>query len=344
MIPQKYIPKFLSKNNKVKQKKALTKSRKLYKKGIYYERPKIKSFKSKKSPHILKAQKIYNIKSLKPNKELEKKTKCSITGLKKIVKKGQGAYYSSGSRPSQTGHSWGVARLGSAITGGKASKIDYHILKKFCSNNSMALKLAIKSVPKVKDKIQLGGKALEPSRNTNGEIIFKNYPDFKPNLSPREILENGSFGGTYFRPIYSSVVKKKLKNQHIDFKKYGLFKNINIKTHVISEECNPTINKYKVKAGTSLKDWESSDWIKPVDPYGWFQWYVRFYYGRRCDDDKRQISRWIKYAGDKKGRWKNRLVNMCKDKKKKFDDYSVSPVIRQGLQQWAYVITKKDLK
>ena len=86
MIPQKYIPKFLSKNNKVKQKKALTKSRKLYKKGIYYERPKIKSFKSKKSPHILKAQKIYNIKSLKPNKELEKKTKCSITGLKKILR------------------------------------------------------------------------------------------------------------------------------------------------------------------------------------------------------------------------------------------------------------------
>ena len=79
------LVKLLSKNNKVKQKKALTKSRKLYKKGIYYERPKIKSFKSKKSPHVLKAQKIYNIKSLKPNKELEKKTKCSLTGLKKIV-------------------------------------------------------------------------------------------------------------------------------------------------------------------------------------------------------------------------------------------------------------------
>ena len=62
--------------------------------------------------------------------------------MKKIIKKGQGAYYSSGSRPNQTSHSWGIARLASAITGGKSSQIDFHILEKYCKSNSKALKLA----------------------------------------------------------------------------------------------------------------------------------------------------------------------------------------------------------
>ena len=54
----------------------------------------------------------------------QKKTGCSIEALKKIVNKGEGAYYSSGSRPNQTSHSWGYARLASAITGGKAAAVD----------------------------------------------------------------------------------------------------------------------------------------------------------------------------------------------------------------------------
>ena len=70
---------------------------------------------------------------------------CSIQGLRQIVKKGQGAYYSSGSRPNQTAHSWGRARLASAITGGKSSQIDYHILKKSCKKGSKALRLADRS-------------------------------------------------------------------------------------------------------------------------------------------------------------------------------------------------------
>ena len=64
--------------------------------------------------------------------------------FKTIVKKGQGAYYSSGSRPNQTAHSWG-ARLASAVTGGKSSQIDYHILEKYCKKNSKALRLAKRS-------------------------------------------------------------------------------------------------------------------------------------------------------------------------------------------------------
>ena len=142
MYPKKYIPKNLSKKDKSKQKKMLNRSKRLYKRGKYYEREKVKSFKSKKSGHVKNAEKIYNIKSVKASKELSEKTGCSIEGLKQIIKKGQGAYYSSGSRPNQTAHSWGIARLASAITGGKSSQIDYHILKKYCKSNSKALRLA----------------------------------------------------------------------------------------------------------------------------------------------------------------------------------------------------------
>lgn len=70
---------------------------------------------------------------------------CSKDALNAIVKKGQGAYFSSGSRPNQTGHSWGIARLASAITGGKAAAVDYNILEKGCNKNSKALKMAKKS-------------------------------------------------------------------------------------------------------------------------------------------------------------------------------------------------------
>ena len=152
MYPKKYVPKNLSKKDKKKQKIMLKLSQKLYNKKKYYIREKVKSFKSKKSQHIIKAEKVYNIKKIIPNKELSKKTGCSITGLRKIVKKGQGAYYSSGSRPNQTAHSWGRARLASAITGAKSSQIDYHILKKHCKKNSKALRLADRS--KYKNKIR----------------------------------------------------------------------------------------------------------------------------------------------------------------------------------------------
>ena len=152
MYPKKYVPKNLSKKDKSKQKKMLKRSKRLYKRGQYYEREKIKSFKSKKSPHVKKAEKIYKIDSVKASKELSDKTGCSVAGLKQIVKKGQGAYYSSGSRPNQTAHSWGRARLASAVTGGKSSQIDYHILEKYCKKNSKALRLAKNS--KFKNKIK----------------------------------------------------------------------------------------------------------------------------------------------------------------------------------------------
>ena len=140
--PKKYIPKSITKKDKIKQKKEIEKSKREYKKGKFYTRKKLGSFKTKLSPHVKKAYKIYNLDKIKINKSLSKKTGCSIKSLKKIVNKGKGAYYSSGSRPNQTAESWGIARLSSSITGGKSSAIDYNILKEGCKKNSKALKLA----------------------------------------------------------------------------------------------------------------------------------------------------------------------------------------------------------
>ena len=143
-VPIRYLPKRLSRKDKKKQSRMLKKSRRDYKKGKYYTRKKIKSYDSKESQHIINAKKIYKVENMSIP-ELAKKTSCKPSALSKIVKKGQGAYFSSGSRPNQTAHSWGMARLASSITGGKAAAVDYNILEKGCSKNSKALKLAKKS-------------------------------------------------------------------------------------------------------------------------------------------------------------------------------------------------------
>lgn len=158
-VPKRYVPKSLSKKDKIRAKKELNLSRKMYKKGKYYTRKKVKSFKSKTSNHIINARQIYGLHNIVPSTELANKTGCSVAALEKIVNKGEGAYFSSGSRPNQTAQSWGYARLASAITGGKASAVDYSILENGCKRNSKALNLAKKSshfkhgtrrVPKVK--------------------------------------------------------------------------------------------------------------------------------------------------------------------------------------------------
>ena len=143
-VPLRYVPKSLNKHDTIKQKKAIDRSRKAYKKGKYIMRPKVKSFTSKKSPHIIKATKYYKIDTMKPSYKLAKATHCKKWALEKIVNKGRGAYYSSGSRPNQTPDSWGYARLGSVLTGGPSSRIDYRILEKGCHPSSPALKMAIK--------------------------------------------------------------------------------------------------------------------------------------------------------------------------------------------------------
>ena len=141
-INLRYLPKRLTRKDRKRQGKQLMKSRSLYKKGIYHSRPKVASFKSKKSNHIIKAKKMYNVNKIGATDELAKATGCSKSTLAKIINKGAGAYYSSGSRPNQTAQSWGVARLASSITSGKAAAVDYNILEKGCKSNSKALTLA----------------------------------------------------------------------------------------------------------------------------------------------------------------------------------------------------------
>ena len=149
-IPTKYLPSLKEIKDSAKQVKMLMKSRKQYKKGNFFTRKKLKSYKSKPSNHITDARKIYGIQNITPNNELARKTGCSLSALKQIVRKGQGAYFSSGSRPNQTSQSWGLARLASSITAGKSAAVDYDILEKGCDHNKKAFLLAKKSKRKYK--------------------------------------------------------------------------------------------------------------------------------------------------------------------------------------------------
>jgi len=147
-INLRYLPKNLTIKDKILQTKEIVKSRKLYKKNIYHSRPNVSSFKSKKSHFITKAEQVYNVDKIGPTNELSKATGCKKDALAKIINKGAGAYYSSGSRPNQTAQSWGIARLASAITSGKAAAVDYNILEKGCKPKSKALTLAKKAKKK----------------------------------------------------------------------------------------------------------------------------------------------------------------------------------------------------
>jgi hypothetical protein len=149
-IPIRYLPNKLSKKDKKKQVNMIIKSKKLYKQNKYYTRSKLPSYKNKTSNHIVNARKLYNINNITPNKNLSIKTGCSINALKQIVKKGEGAYFSSGSRPNQTAQSWGLARLASSITSGKAAAVDYNILEKGCDHKKKAFILANKARKKYK--------------------------------------------------------------------------------------------------------------------------------------------------------------------------------------------------
>ena len=87
------------------------------------------------------------------------------------------------------------------------------------------------------------------------------------------------------------------------------------------------VNKYGIKCGTSLGFWENKGWIIKIDPYGRFRWYFRYFLGRRLKDDERQINKWKKLVT----RFRGKLVKMIRDAASKFDDYSISPKIRQTL-------------
>ena len=155
-------------------------------------------------------------------------------------------------------------------------------------------------------------------------ITFKDYPEFTPNLTPQQIFQLGSFGGTYWRPIYSKTNKRNYKNVHKKFPK-SWWKGLE-NDELTSPDYDKEKNKYGVKVGLSLDYWEKKKWMYPK---------------QRCEDDERQIKRWKGLAGPK-GRFMRFLVTQILKKGAKYDDESVSPKIRQVLQHWAYVLTKKD--
>ncbi|KAF4112843.1 hypothetical protein G5714_005388 [Onychostoma macrolepis] len=193
-----------------------------------------------------------------------------------------------------------------------------------------------------KDNSDGGKNTSEIKRNEKGQLVFKGHPEFTPNMTPKEVLQAGSFGGTYFRPIYSSITKQHYKDAWQELPKDWL-DGLNISKQVASSTYRENVNTYKVKCGGSLEMWESSGWIVPQDPYGWFQWYCRFYQGRQTEDDARQISRWAKCAGVK-GRWRQNLITKVVRSGCACDNPTVSPVVRQTLQHWGYKLTLEDYK
>jgi len=176
-------------------------------------------------------------------------------------------------------------------------------------------------------------------RLKNGTYTFPGYPKFTPNLSPKEIFQLGSFGGTYWRPIYSSVIDTALTNQHLQYPK-SWWKGIP-DNYLINKwsDYDTSVNKYNKKVGSTLAAWEGKKWITKYHPYGWVQWYCDFFRGERGPDDDRQISRWAGLAGPN-GRFRKWLITLIIKKGAVFDDISISPAIRQTLQHWGYTLTK----
>lgn len=180
-----------------------------------------------------------------------------------------------------------------------------------------------------------------PTRDKYGCFIFKDYPEFKPNVSPREMFSVGIMGGCYYREIFSNITKKWYKNEHKKYPK-SWFKGIP-ENHITRpwNEYDKNINKYKVKVGTTLEFWEHKHWITKYNVYGWIDWYLGFFSGIRGPDDERQIKRWLQTAGPN-SRFRIWLCNLIKKSKKKYNDYTVSPAIRQTLLHWATELTLHD--
>lgn len=133
--------------------------------------------------------------------------------------------------------------------------------------------------------------------------------EFKPHLTPKEMLELGVFGGKYMTDCLkefptSWFAKAKLSPERHDKK----------------------MNYFKVDASQPLSVWRAKGWIHPQDPRGWFQWYCRYYLGRRSEDDARQIKRWKAMR-----RHVMQIKHACRP-----GDAACHPKQRQALLHWAY--------
>lgn len=190
-----------------------------------------------------------------------------------------------------------------------------------------------------------------PTRDDSGTFHFASHPEFAPNKSPAEVLREGAFGGSYFRPLYSKKLGTTISNDYLELPSSWV-DGLNVDDFLISPTYNPEANKFKVACGQSIEEWEANGWINHKwDVRGWFQWYCRFFAGRRCEDDDRQISRWKKCVGTT-GRWRRMLlkkyvssgVKTVWDNGEDEDAPDVSPVMHQTCHHWAFEVTQDVLE
>ena len=142
------------------------------------------------------------------------------------------------------------------------------------------------------------------------EPIGKNFHrDFQPELTPQELLKLGIFGGKYMTDCQDEFPKSWF-----------------IKAKLCRTKHDAQLNCFGVNASKPLSYWQDKGWIYPEDPRGWFQWYCRYYMGRRCPDDERQIKR-----------WKAMTRHIAQLKKNCFPgNWDCRPKQRQALLHWAY--------
>lgn len=176
-----------------------------------------------------------------------------------------------------------------------------------------------------------------------GKLRFADAPHFTPNLTPEEMMRLGSFGGTYWRPFDSRILRKRLVE---DFSEYPpeWTEGIDKERYLCSNEYDNEVNQYGVRASQTIEQWEDAGWIRPQDPRGWTQWYCRFYLGRRTPDDERQIRRMLNAVGPR-GRFKTGLAKSiaAAGGAEQWNNYDIAPVSRQTLQHWATRITREDM-
>ncbi|KAL8732372.1 MAG: hypothetical protein Q9166_002770 [cf. Caloplaca sp. 2 TL-2023] len=192
--------------------------------------------------------------------------------------------------------------------------------------------------------------ASPPSRDENSTLHFDTHPEFTPNKSPEEMLREGCFGGSYFRPLYSKRLGITVSDDYKELPPAWI-EGLDVDKYLISPTYDPDVNKFKVSCGQSIEEWEAAGWIDHTyDVRGWFQWYCRFFMGRRCEDDERQVGRWKRCVGDT-GRWRRMLIKqyVAMGIREVFDDgeeegqADVSPVMHQTCFHWALEIRQDIL-
>ena len=153
---------------------------------------------------------------------------------------------------------------------------------------------------------------------------------FKPMLSPKEMLQKGIFGGTYFNKLVDYSVFPKDWFLDLD------------QSYFLSKNYNKKINYFNIKSGQSQEEWEAKGWIHKDDPRGWFEWYCKYFNGRSHEDDERQIKRWLAFCGPS-GRFRNSIYNkIFKSGLEIENSKSISPRIQQSLLHWSYIVNNED--